>query len=334
MEFRVAIIGSGDMGRQHAAAWNSREDAKVVAVCDLLEDRRNDLAQSTGATPYLAYRDAITHEGVNVISICTPVCFHSEIGICAAEHGCHVLSEKPLALTLDQADAVIAAARANHVLLSTSLQYRGWPRYKKYRELFEQGAFEEPIFMRFADVREVRPKTDMHRKSRNGGPIIDMAGHYFDLARYITGKEPVSVYARGHIFGTGKPRLAGIDDLEIDAATIEVSMTGGHVLSVFVNWGMPEGFTGFGDEVIVGPGLSAKPVDGRIEAIYGSHVEHIELPTGPSGPIIRINGLVESILQGVPLEVSGEVGRIALSVSLAALESIRTDNSDGLPTPS
>ena len=312
------------MGKHHAAAWAAREDTKVVSVCDLLEDRRESLAQATGAVPYKSYKDAIVHEGANVVSICTPVCFHSEIGVFAAEHGCHVLSEKPLALTLYQADAVIAAAKSNGVLLSTSFQYRGFPRCVQYRKLFMQGAFGGPIFMRFADVREVRPKIAMHRKSMNGGPIIDMAGHYFDLARYITGEEPVSVYARGHVFGKGKPRLAGIDDLEIDAATIEVAMSGGHVLSAFVNWGMPEGFKSFGDEAVVGPAMSAKPVEGKVEATYGDHVDLLGLTAGLPGPTVRINGLVASIRDGAPLEVAGEDGRIALQVSLAALQSIAT----------
>lgn len=326
MDFRVAIIGCGAMGSQHAPAWAAREDAKVVSVCDLLEERRNALAEKMGAVAYERYQDAITHHGVNVVSICTPVCFHSEMAVFAAEHGCHVLCEKPLALTLDQADAAIAAAKANGVLLSTSFQYRGFPCCVKYKELFEQGAFGGPIFMRFADVREVRPKIAMHRKSMNGGPIIDMAGHYFDLARYITGEEPVSVYAQGHVFGRGKRRLAEVDDFAIDAATIEVTMTGGHVLSAFIDWGMPEGCKGFTDEAIVGPAMWARQVEGKLAADYGDRVEHLDLPLAQPGPTVRISGLVASIRDGAPLEVSGEDGRIALQCSLAALESIETGN--------
>jgi len=330
MEFRVAIIGSGAMGGQHVSAWAARDDAKIVAVCDLLEDRRNALAEKTGATPYERYQDAIANDGVNVVSICTPVCFHSEIAVFAAEHGAHSLSEKPLALTLEQADAAISAAKANGVFLSTSFQYRGFPRIRKYKELFDNGEFGGPIFMRFADVREVRPKIAMHRKSMNGGPIIDMTGHYFDLARYITGEEPVTVYARGHVFGKGKPRLAEVDDFAIDAATIEVGMSGGHVLSAFVNWGMPESCKGFGDEAIVGPAMWAKEIDKKVVAEYGGRTEEFELPAGPPGSSVRINGIAEAILGKAPLEVAGEDGRIALRCSLAALESIETGSAIAL----
>lgn len=325
MQFKVCIIGCGDMGKNHAKAWNAREDAQVVSVADPLEDRRTALAESAGATAYASNDDAILHEGVNVVSVCTPVCFHSEISCFAAKHGRHVLCEKPLALTLEQADEAIACAKENGVCLSTSLQYRGNPRYVKIREMFEQGAFGGPIFARFADVREVRPKVAMHRKSMNGGPIVDMAGHYFDLMRYFTGEEPVRVYAQGNLYGKGKQRLAGIDDLEIDAAAIEVTMSGGHVLSVFVNWGMPEGYGGYGDEIVMGPVMSVRPVDGKIEALYADkRKETIELEPGSPGPTVRINSLIAAIRGEGPIEVSGEDGRVALSVSLAALESIRT----------
>lgn len=325
MQFNVCIIGCGDMGRQHAGAWSAREDAKIVAVADPLQDRRESMAQNTGATAYRENLDAIRHPGVNVISICTPVCFHSEIACQAAENGKHILSEKPLALTLEQADAMIQAARDNNVRLVTSLQYRGFPRNVKFRELFREGAFGGPIFARFTDIREVRPKLAMHRRSMNGGPIIDMVAHYFDLLRFVTGEEPVRVYARGHVFGAGKERLAGIEDLAIDAAEVLATWAGGHTLEVFANWGMPEGFPGVADETLAGPNLVARASGSGLELMTRGQAEIWEPKTPtPAGPTVRINDLVAAIKENRAPEVGGEEGRIALSVSLAALESVRT----------
>ncbi len=67
------------------------------------------------------------------------------------------------------------------------------------------------------------------------GQAYGLAGHYFDLMHYLIDAEPICVFAKDHFFGRDKPRLAGIDDLAVDAAEIEVIMTGGHVLNVFVN---------------------------------------------------------------------------------------------------
>ena len=318
MKLNVAIIGCGAMGQNHATQWMAVEDAEIAAVSDPIQERREKMAESTGAAAYSDYRDAILHEGVNVVSVCTPVCFHAEISVFAAEHGRHVLCEKPIALTLEQADEMIRVARFNNVLLSTSFQCRGFSRNINYRQLLREGAFGGPIFVRYMDIREVRPKLAMHRRSMNGGPVIDMAGHYFDTMRFITGEEPVSVSARGHVYGRGKERLASIDDLAIDAAEILVNFTGGHVLSVFVNWGMPEGFRGFGEEYIVGPAMSARVEGGQVRLRFPDREETFEANAGnPPGSSVRINDLAAAIREGRQPEVTGEDGRVALAVRLA-----------------
>lgn len=325
MELRVCIVGCGDMGGNHANCWKRRDDSQIVAVCDLIEERRMKMAENTGATPYLDYRDAIMHEGINAVSVCIPVCDHSKVSVFAAENGRHVLCEKPIALTVEQADTMIEAARRNSVVLSTSFQCRGFARHVRTRELIREGCFGGPLIARFTDIREVRPKLAMHRQSENGGPVIDMAGHYFDLMRWLTGCEPVRAFARGHIFGRGKPSLASVEDFAIDAADITVEMTGGHVLNVLVNWGMPEGFGSLGEELIVGPALSIQTVGGKVIMKTGSETESWEASEGnPPGSSVRINDFAEAIHEGRRPEVTGEDGRIALSVSLAALRSIET----------
>lgn len=313
------------MGRTHANGWKLRDDSEIVAVCDPLEDRRLKMADETGAVPYPTYQEAILHEGVDVVSVCIPVGLHSEVSIFASENHRHVLSEKALALTLDQAHAMIEAARRNGVLLSTSFQCRGFARHLKTRQMIREGAFGGPIFARFTDIREVRPKLAMHRKSENGGPVIDMAGHFFDLMRWLTDSEPVSVYARGHIFGRGKPRLAEVEDFAIDAADITVTMEGGHVLNVMVNWGMPEGFGSLTEELIIGPEMAVHTLGGQTHIRRGGESE--SWPTGegdPPGSSVRINDLAEAIHESRQPEVTGEDGRIALQVSLAALQSIES----------
>jgi UDP-N-acetylglucosamine 3-dehydrogenase len=325
MGLKVCIIGCGDMGRTHAAGWKLREDDRIVAVADPMDDRRAKMVDDTGATGYADWKEAVLHEGVDVVSVCVPVCFHSEVACFAMRNGRHVLCEKPLALTMEQADEMVQTAKETGMLLSTSFQYRGFARIPKVRQLLQDGAFGGPLIVRFTDIREVRPKLAMHRRSMNGGPVIDMSGHFFDLIRYITGEEPVSVYAKGHVFGKGKPRLAEVEDFAIDAADIQVEMTGGHVLNVLVNWGMPEGFGSLTEELFIGPELSVRCAGGQIEMRSRAGTETWDAKDGnPPGSTIRINGLADAIIQGTQPEVTGEDGRIALKLSLAALESIET----------
>jgi predicted dehydrogenase len=315
------------MGRQHAAAWQKRDDCRVVSVFDPIEASRHKLAETVGATAYDSAVAAIEQPGVQVVSVCVPVAFHAEYACLAASRGRHVLSEKPLALSVEEADRMIRTAEENRVLLSTSFQYRGFSRNLKFRELVTEGAFGGPIFARYMDVREVRPKSAMHRKSMNGGPVVDMASHYFDLMRFFTDEEPVSVYAQGHVYGQGKPRLSVVDDFAIDAASIEVKFTGGHALSIFVNWGMPEGFQEITDELLIGPSMSARKVGAGLELQFGDRKEEWRGESDPPGPTVRIDGLVSAIRGEAPLEVTGDEGRVALRLSLAALESIATASS-------
>jgi predicted dehydrogenase len=322
----VAVIGCGDMGSKHARAWSARPDARVVAVYDPLAERAERVAAEVGAAVCPSFEAAILSDGVSCVSVATPAAFHAPVACFAAANGRHVLSEKPLALTLEQAEAMRAAARENSVLLGVSFQYRAFARNRRLRELFQSGAFGGPIFARFTDVREVRPKIAMHRQSLNGGPVIDMVGHYIDLMRFITGAEPVSVSATGQVYGRGKARLAEVDDFAIDAASIEVRYQDGHSLSVFANWGMPEGFPGFGEEYLIGPEISARATPGDSLAIqYADRLESWQPETpGDSGPAARIADLVHALDTGASLEVSGDDGVIALRTCLAALESIAT----------
>jgi len=329
---KICILGCGDMGKQHAAAWAARDDCEVAAVFDPDESRRQQLADSTGAKSYATVEEAITHQDIDIVSICTPVCFHAQAAILAAQNRKHILCEKPIALTLQDADAMIDAAARNNVHLAISFQYRGFSKHLHYRRLFQEGAFGSPIFFRVADIREVRPKLAMHRRSMNGGPIIDMAPHLFDLMRFYTDREPVRVFAQGHVFGKNKPRLANVDDLAIDAASIDLTMQDGHVAQIFLNWGMPENFPGQSEEMLIGPDLCARPLPGGIELLRNKEKQFLATEPDPKGPSVRIADLLGAVRDEHPLQVTGEDGKIALAVSLAALESIDTDRVVTIPS--
>jgi predicted dehydrogenase len=181
----------------------------------------------------------------------------------------------------------------------------------------------------------------MHRRSFNGGPVIDVGCHYLDLLRFITGAEPRRVYARGHVFGRGKPRLAGIEDLAIDAAVMTVEMTGGHLLQLNVNWGMPEGFPGSSDISVLGPSLLLRPQGvvagtagdhGRLVAQYAARQGIWDVPAISTAS--RIQEFALAILGRQPLSVTGQDGLVALATSLAALESIETGRIVDLPSSS
>lgn len=324
---KVCVIGCGDRGRVHARTWSERADAEVVAVCDLLPERVAALAAEVGASQHLDWRKAIDHSGSDVVSVCVPTSLHAQIACFAAERGRHVFGEKPLALTVEEGEAMVRFARARGVLYMPCFQYRDEPFAAELRHAFLEGAFGGPVTFRFSDVREVRPKTVMHSRSVNGGVVIDMACHIFDLMRWITGTEPVRLYAAGHVFGRGKPRLSEIGDLAVDEASIELTMANGHQLQMYLNWGMPEGYPAASpDYCMLGPALVMQYRPGAPAAVEirgGPETRTLSLPPGV-GTAVRIDRMVRAIHGEADPDITGEDALVALKLSHAALESIES----------
>ena len=172
----VCIVGCGYMGQIHAARWSRVPEAQVVAVVDTDLQRAERLAHQYRLEPYyLDYREAIGLPQVDVVSVCIPTALHVDVSVAAAEAGKHVLCEKPMALTLEQADRMMAAAEANQVKLGVGFMRRHSPVVQDLRSLLAQGKFGRPVLYHASDVRELRPKREMHDAQVNGGPVIDMA---------------------------------------------------------------------------------------------------------------------------------------------------------------
>jgi len=243
--------------------------------------------------------------------------------VAAAGRGQHVMCEKPLALTLKQADDIVRAVKDSGVKLSLGHQRRWQGDVQLYRNLYREGAFGKPVIMRNGFIAEVRPKLEMHSQSKNGGPVIDLGVHHFDLWRYVFGSEAASVSASGFISGKGKPRLASIKDFAIDTANVTVKFASGDIGSLFVCWGMPEGFPMSMDEMVLGPLMTAKRIaPGKVQVQYADREEEHEVDT--TDVHSHILDFAGAILEGREPLITGEDGVAGLKIARAALESIET----------
>ena len=319
----IGIIGAGDMGKQHAKAWQQRNDATIVAIVDPDEERANALAAEYGAQAMGSWQELVVPKTVDAISICAPAMLHHPITVAAAKAGMHVLCEKPMALNATEATAMRAAANAAGTALIISHQYRGQGIFRLIKSMLADGNISHPFTIRFSDTREVRPKLAMHRKDQNGGPVHDMSGHFFDLARWLTGSEATTVTATGHIHGKGKERLASIEHFGIDTADILVQFAAGHTATVHINWGLPEGTPARHEIAISGPTGMLSVVGNEVTFYNADGKNTLTPPDSPDGPADRIDDLVQAI-NGTPNEdaVDGEAGQAALAITLAALQSI------------
>ena len=113
---RTAVIGVGHLGRHHARILAGLEGATLAAVVDTAPDRASEIAATSGAKPLSDYRELLGH--VDAVSIAAPTELHHEIAMPFLERGTAVMVEKPMARTLAEADAMIAAARASGATLA------------------------------------------------------------------------------------------------------------------------------------------------------------------------------------------------------------------------
>ena len=321
----VCIVGCGDRGDAHGRAWADHPGTRVVAVADADLERAKSLSEITGGQAFADWRDAISGPGIDIVSQCVPSSLHAEVACFAAERGCHVFAEKPLALTLEQGERIVNTVRQTGVQFMPCFQYRDRWVSKRFRDSFRSGLLGSPVVLRQSSVGRVRPKIAMHRRSMNGGPVIDMACHYVDLLRWVTGTEPRQVFASGHTFGAGKAHLEGVDDLAIDEACVEVTYAEGHQLQLFLNWGMPEDFGGYGDGFIVGPDGMLRETKGGLEERLAGETREIAQPSeGDPGLRVRVERFVKTLETETPPDITCDDGMVTLRVSLAALQSIES----------
>jgi UDP-N-acetyl-2-amino-2-deoxyglucuronate dehydrogenase len=203
--WRFAIIGAGNIGGIHALAIDHLPNAKLVVCSDLNEEKARVLA-----TPYQAewttdWRAALAREDVDIACVCTPSGAHLDVAVEAASHGKHVLVEKPIEVTLERADAIIAACQDHGVKLGCIFPSRTRQGVIEAKKAIDAGRLGR-LTLCSAYVKWYRPQS--YYTSSNwrgtwqldgGGALMNQSIHSIDLLQYLAG--PVkSVYARTGTF--------------------------------------------------------------------------------------------------------------------------------------
>ncbi len=318
----VAVIGAGDMGARHAQHWRSL-GARVAAVVDPDFERAKATAARVGARADTDASGALADPSVHVVSVCTPTYLHAGFTVAALDAGKHVLCEKPAALTLTDARAMESAAQRSGKELRIGFMRRFDPAYQPLMEY--TGRAGRPLLAQATITAGVRPKRLMHDALVNGGPIIDMCCHVFNLWDRMFAGEPVAVSARGYTFSHDKPEVAGIAQRALDSALITLEYADGSVGQIQVSWGLPAGIEPVERHNYVGPaGLVTVDWNQHLALRDASGVTRWR-SRGVDPWRAQIEQFNREIREGAPREVAGiAAGTAALRVSLAVLEAIRT----------
>ncbi len=199
----IALLGCGRISKNHFEAIAQQPDAQCIACCDIIEDRAKEAAKKYNIPTWTTnYEEMLSDPNIDLISICTPSGLHPEHGIQAAKAGKHVLTEKPMACRLIEADELIKACDQARVKLFVVLQNRLNPSIQLVRRAFEEGRFGQ-IYMITSNVFWTRPQDyyDMApwrgTWKLDGGAFMNQASHYVDMVQWFGGpiKEVKSITA-------------------------------------------------------------------------------------------------------------------------------------------
>jgi myo-inositol 2-dehydrogenase/D-chiro-inositol 1-dehydrogenase len=341
---KVGIIGSGFEADIHAASFQIMpEEAEVAAVASPTPGHAEDLARRYGIPRvFRDYREMLAEREIEMVTIAAPNFLHAGMTADAARAGKHVVCEKPLAMTLEEADGMIDACRGAGVLLLYAEELFFTPKYVKAKELADQGAFGKVHLVKQSE-KHFGPHSpwfwDVERSG--GGVLMDMGCHGIAFCYWFLGRPPIrSVYAHLATCVHGG-QTAGEDE----AITV-IEFAGGAAGLVENSWarrgGMDDRIEVFGDAGLTYANLhmgNALPT--YSERGFGYAVEKAPSTVGWSYPVFE-----ELWNYGFPQEMrhfarcvrgkeqpmaTGEDGRVVLEAVCAAYASAGSGSKVALP---
>ena len=190
---KVGLMGTGFVGDIHAASFQTVADAEVVAVASPTPGKAKAFAKQRGiANAFEDYHDLLAMKDIDLVTLGIPNHLHARAAIDAAAAGKHVVCEKPLCRTLEEADAMIEACRKAGVLLMYAEELCFAPKYVRAKQLADEGALGE-VFL----VKQSEEHFGPHEpwfwdiEKSGGGVLLDMGCHSIEYARWVFGKPAV-----------------------------------------------------------------------------------------------------------------------------------------------
>jgi UDP-N-acetyl-2-amino-2-deoxyglucuronate dehydrogenase len=191
-EFKVALAGCGRISRNHFDALRKVDGLTLSAVCDIVPERARSAGEQEGVPCFTSYEELVQRADCDIVSVCTPSGLHAAQGALAGRAGKHVITEKPMAITLGQADDLVKTCDDAGVFLFVVKQNRLNPPIQLLRRAIDKGRFGR-IFLANTTVRWQRPQEYYDAApwrgtwEFDGGAIMNQASHYVDLIQWLVG---------------------------------------------------------------------------------------------------------------------------------------------------
>jgi UDP-N-acetylglucosamine 3-dehydrogenase len=195
----VGIIGAGQVAQQHTRAFSQlAPEVSIIGIADIDADRAAEMAATCDAQAFTDYQELLDL-APDIAVVCLPHALHLEAGIAAAEAGCHLLMEKPLANTLEAGHAIVDSCRENDVLLTISFVHRYRTELQQARRLIADGKIGTPATAidNFCSQGGPHVPQWVWEKRQAGGGVLMYGGiHSLDRLRWLVDSEVKEVFAR------------------------------------------------------------------------------------------------------------------------------------------
>lgn len=190
---RIGLIGCGGISNAHARGYKNLPDLfQVTATCDLSESLARERAEGLGAkSVYTDYRKMLEEAEIDAVDICLPHDLHAEVANASMEANKHVIVEKPISTTLEEADSMVSTAERSGVVLMVALNERYDPAHQKIKEMIEDGKIGDLLCIRIDHNQDVKMPEGHWIRSRarlGGGVLIGSGIHRVDLLRWFGGE--------------------------------------------------------------------------------------------------------------------------------------------------
>ncbi|GGD83454.1 Gfo/Idh/MocA family protein [Paenibacillus nasutitermitis] len=233
-ELTVAVIGAGAITGHHFSAVAAVEGLRACAVADLNKERVEAAAAQYGISAYLDYREMIRRERPDIVAIALPHYLHKEAALFAASHGCHMMLEKPMALSVAECDEIIQAAQLgkSRILVGHTQHYMAENIQAKF--MIDSGLIGDLVMIH--DIRHTyyfqnsRPDWFLEKMRSGGGILANLGTHSIDKIQWLTGSRVRKVSTSiSHYGSRGDVEGSGLLYLELENGMPAAIVQGGYV---------------------------------------------------------------------------------------------------------
>ncbi len=356
---RVGLVGCGKVGTVHAAALTVLPEAEFVAACDAAPERAAAFAARYGVRPFADIGAMLREAGVEAVVIGTPHPLHAEPAVRAAEAGVHVLVEKPMAASLADCDAMLAAARKSGVRLGVVSQRRWCEPVLRMKAALDAGKLGEPalgVFLMYNWRDPAYYLSDPWRgrwDTEGGGVLVNQSPHHLDLLLWFMGP---AAEVSGYWANLNHPTVE-VDDTAVAAVRFRNGGLGSIVTSLSQKPGITARVhvhgrngasvgveTDRGATFVAGVSATTEPplndlwtVPGEEHRLAEFRAEDRErfraIDPATHYHALQFRDFLRAVREGRPPQVTGEDGRAVVELFTAIYQSNREGRPVRLPIP-